>query len=258
MKNVILDEVKGLIKKENIGDALQILTGFVEEQRQEMHNAVSIQQGYYNDYLNRIDDLSMSEETHTQIKSNLCHSLLKIVTNIEDSTEPVEEPSIALMSNKFDIDYVLPEPCTVFMIINSDTPTTAEDLISTVYHDESFREAKVLIVNVEKHKYFDGFLADLQEDYLEEYTVDTYGKDWVVGNHTRFFKSFVLPHEWLADQAEAPMSEPEEATETNSIEEEQPIVATIEVQETAQQTESAVEEPTMVATEDTPDRKSVV
>lgn len=252
MKNVILDEVKGLIKKENIGDALQILTGFVEEQRQEMHNALSIQQGYYNDYLNRIDDLAMSEETHTQIKSNLCHSLLKIVTNIEDSAEKIEEPSIVLMSNKFDIDYVLPEPCTVFMILNSDIPTTAEDLISTVYHDESFQEAKVLIVNVEKHEYFDGFLADLQEDYLEGYTADSYGKDWVVGNHTRFFKSFVLPHEWLANQIEEPANESEEEDKkTDNIEEEQPIVATIEGQDTTQQTESTAAVSTIVTTEDT-------
>lgn len=253
MKNVILDEVKGLIKKENIGDALQILTGFVEEQRQEMHNAVSIQQGYYNDYLNRIDDLSMSEETHTQIKSNLCHSLLKIVTNIEEATEKVEEPSIALMSNKFDIDYVLPESCTVFMILSSDTPTTAEDLISTVYHDESFQEAKVLIVNVEKYENFDSFLIDLQEDYLEDYTADTYGKDWVVGNHTRFFKSFVLPHEWLADETEEPANElaTEQLEDTTNREEEPPIVATIETQETTQPAENVAAESTIVATEDT-------
>lgn len=238
MKNVILDEVKGLIQEENIGDALQKLSGFVEEQRQEMHNAISIQQGYYQDYLNRLNDLSISEETHEQIKHNLCHSLLKIVNNIEESTEQPEEPNIALMSNKFDIDYVLPENCTVFMIIDSDTPTSAEDLISTVYHDESFQEAKVLIVNVEKYEYFDSFLADLQTEYLENYTVDTYGKDWVVGNHTRFFKSFVLPHQWLAEQVE----------ETNQVvEETESFINNEETQEPSAQVDELTEVEQVVA-----------
>ncbi|EAY30567.1 hypothetical protein [Microscilla marina] len=241
MKNIILDEVKGLIQNENIGDALQKLSGFVEEQRQEMYNVLSIQQRYYNDYLNRIDDLSMSEEIHSQIKTNLCHSLLKIVNNIEEATEKVAEPSIAPMPNKFDIDYVLPEHSTVFIIIDADTPTTAEDLISTVYHDESFQEAQVLIVNVEQYAYFDEFLTDLQANHLEGYPINAYGKDWVVGNHTRFFKSFVLPHQWLASQ-----DEEEANAENEKPEEEGQVKAMATEEETGELLEANTEDNPLV------------
>lgn len=214
MKNVVLDEIKDLINENEIGIALEKLDEFVKDKDQELHNSISIQQEYYNDYVNHLDDHFLTDEARTQVSTMLQQRILIIADKAEQLDEEVEAPGIVLKKNKFDIDYILPEQSTAFIVPEAGIPTTAEDIISTVYHDEWFAKARIFIINTNKYDYFEDFLTDLQANHLEnEYPLADYGKKWVIGNHSRFFKSLALPHRWLAEEELKSAQKEEEKTE---------------------------------------------